>query len=318
MVTKSIIIPKCSKCQYFKCDRVYTADSFETAFDWICGFKNQDKKIAGYVGVFDKDPGIPDWCPLVELEENIMLSKIKSQIYKNVKENNMKVYLADITTISADAIVNAANRSLLGGGGVDGAIHKAAGPGLLAECQTLNGCETGKAKITDGYKLPAKHVIHAVGPIWREDDQENCESLLARCYENCLDLAIENNCKNIVFPCISTGAYGFPRQKAAEIAIDICREYAEDIEVTNKTCLKEIIFCCFLKEDYEIYEELLNTIPPKQYGFYASSDGDVEIFHVEDQIDKITLCTTHYEAIAQRIVDDFNSRPLDNIKFIHH
>lgn len=163
----------------------------------------------------------------------------------------IKLIRDDITKLDVDAIVNAANKSLLGGGGVDGAIHRAAGPRLLEECSTLNGCETGKAKITRGYQLPARHVIHTVGPVWNGGNN-NEKELLAGCYRESLELAIKNNCKTIAFPNISTGVYGFPRKPAAEIAIRTVNQFLEGNDFFN-----EVFFVCFDEENYSIYRELL-------------------------------------------------------------
>ena len=153
----------------------------------------------------------------------------------------LQTVLGDITKQSVDAIVNAANCSLLGGGGVDGAIHRAAGPELLAECRTLHGCETGQAKITKGYKLPAKHVIHTPGPVWHGGSNGEAE-LLASCYRSCLTLASENGCKTVDFPSISTGVYHFPLDKAAAIATKTIKEYLKahpEIERVRMVCFDE-------------------------------------------------------------------------------
>ncbi len=149
------------------------------------------------------------------------------------------IIVADITTLSVDAIVNAANSSLLGGGGVDGAIHHAAGPDLLKECRTLNGCETGSAKITRGYRLPAKHVIHAVGPVWRGGGG-NEDALLASCYATALALAAGNKLTSIAFPAISTGVYSFPPGRAARIALGTVAS-----ELRKHAAITRVAFCCF-------------------------------------------------------------------------
>jgi len=164
----------------------------------------------------------------------------------------MKIQLlqTDITKLQVEAIVNAANTSLLGGGGVDGAIHRVAGPELLEECRTLNGCETGKAKITKGYRLPAKFVIHTVGPIWY-GGKNNEENLLRSCYLNSLKLAEEYQLKSVAFPNISTGVYRFPKEKAAEIALDAVKSFPAQF-------VEEVTFVCFDNENFEIYKQLLD------------------------------------------------------------
>lgn len=178
----------------------------------------------------------------------------QNNILTGSNEINKKVSLfeGDITSLEIDSIVNAANNRLLGGGGVDGAIHKAAGNELKAECATLGGCETGDAKITGGYKLPAKYVIHTVGPIGEKPDK------LASCYRTSLNLVKENNLRSVAFPCISTGVYGYPNDKAAHVAIEVVRKWLDE----NSSSVDRVIFCLFLKEDVKIYHRLMANYFP--------------------------------------------------------
>lgn len=169
-----------------------------------------------------------------------------------MKKKRVELIKGDITLLDVDAIVNAANNSLLGGGGVDGAIHAAAGPDLLTECEKLNGCETGQSKITNGYRLKAKHVIHTVGPIWRGGFQDE-HSLLAACYQTCLKLAKEKKIKTLAFPGISTGAYGFPLDLAALIAVTETKRFL------NKNSYPEkVIFVTYGDDNYETYRKLMD------------------------------------------------------------
>jgi O-acetyl-ADP-ribose deacetylase (regulator of RNase III) len=158
----------------------------------------------------------------------------------------------DITSLDVDAIVNAANNSLLGGGGVDGAIHNAAGPDLLAECKKLNGCETGQSKITHGYRLKAKHVIHTVGPVWH-GGIGNEHFLLASCYQTCLAIAKEKKLNTVAIPAISTGAYGFPKDLAALIAVTETKRF-----LTKNSCPKKVIFVTYGDDNYETYRRILD------------------------------------------------------------
>jgi len=165
----------------------------------------------------------------------------------------MKVITADITTLRVDAIVNAANQRMLGGGGVDGAIHRAAGPRLLEACRKVEEvkpgvrCPTGQARITPGFDLPAKHVIHTVGPVYRDGSHGEADQL-ASCHRSCLDLAAEHDCASIAFPAISTGVYGYPKDEAARIAVETCRDWLAEHDPSIA-----ITFCCFADEDAAIY-----------------------------------------------------------------
>jgi O-acetyl-ADP-ribose deacetylase (regulator of RNase III) len=168
--------------------------------------------------------------------------------------DRIEVILGDITKINTDAIVNAANTTLLGGGGVDGAIHRAAGPALLEECRKLGGCPTGQARITRGYRLPAKFIIHTVGPVWRGGN-DNEDQLLASCYRNSLKLAVEHGIKTIAFPSISTGAYRFPVKRAAKIAINEIKHF-----LANDDSIEKVYIVCFDPQTMDAYMEALSDV----------------------------------------------------------
>ncbi|RUA16483.1 MAG: O-acetyl-ADP-ribose deacetylase [Clostridia bacterium] len=168
--------------------------------------------------------------------------------------NRIEIIQDDITRQRVDAIVNAANNSLLGGGGVDGAIHRAAGPDLLAETRTLGGCPTGQARITQGYLLPSAYVIHTVGPVWRGGHQHEDE-LLADCYRNSLKLAVENDIKTIAFPAISTGVYRFPLERAARIALGAVKQFLE-----RDVTIKKVVFVCYDHQTYAVYQRISRDV----------------------------------------------------------
>ena len=167
------------------------------------------------------------------------------------KNNHIQITVADITRLQVDAIVNAANNTLLGGGGVDGAIHRAAGRELLEECRKLGGCKTGESKITEAYRLPCKKVIHTVGPVWH-GGKYNEPELLASCYDTAMKLAESYNLKSIAFPCISTGVYNYPKKEAARIALDTISRHLDSGDYKS-----DVILCCFSEADAEIYRKLL-------------------------------------------------------------
>ena len=177
-----------------------------------------------------------------------------TRLTRRIGGADLEIVVADITTLGVDAIVNAANTSLLGGGGVDGAIHRAAGPGLLAECRTLGGCETGNAKITRGYRLPAKHVIHAVGPVWNGGSRGEDE-LLASCYARAVELCRANRLGSIAFPAISTGIYRFPADRAADIAVNTAVQ-----SLASAPSLSQVIFCCFSPDSARLHEAAVTRL----------------------------------------------------------
>ena len=166
--------------------------------------------------------------------------------------NKISITEGDLTHLEVDAIVNAANKTLLGGGGVDGAIHRAAGPGLLEECKTLGGCETGQSKLTRGYELPAKHVIHTVGPVWQGGNQGEAD-LLANCYRNSILLALENKLASVAFPAISTGIFGYPEDQAAKIAVSTIRDLTGEVPR-----MPQIYLCCFSPSARQLLETACN------------------------------------------------------------
>ncbi|XP_005525484.1 PREDICTED: O-acetyl-ADP-ribose deacetylase MACROD2 [Pseudopodoces humilis] len=212
-----------------------------------------------YLGDYVALKTIPTWMEDLKSKSESEGENTKEDLQgKKSLSEKVSLYRGDITLLEVDAIVNAANSSLLGGGGVDGCIHRAAGPCLVAECRNLSGCETGQAKITCGYDLPAKYVIHTVGPIARGHLTDTHKENLASCYKSSLKLAKENNIRSIAFPCISTGIYGFPNEPAAVIALSTIKEWLSK----NHNEVDRIIFCVFLEVDYKIFKKKMGEFFP--------------------------------------------------------
>ncbi len=206
------------------------------------------------------DDGIPTISLLYRLKKLLAADAESQKLPEASQSLNYKIGIirGDITKLHVDAIVNAANNRLLGGGGVDGAIHRAAGPGLLNECRKLGGCETGSAKITGAYELPCKKVIHAVGPIYDPWQKEESAELLAGCYITSLKLAVENECKSIAFSCLSTGIYGYPSLAAASVAIKAVRGF---LEGESGDQLDKVVFCTFEMKDVDAYNKFIPYVP---------------------------------------------------------
>ena len=202
-------------------------------------------------------------CTTLVFGLKVLSNRYKFKIYafkmseQNLETKRVIVVQGDITQQGVDAIVNAANNSLLGGGGVDGAIHRAAGPELLEECRRLHGCATGDAKITKGYRLLAKWVIHTVGPVWRGGDLRE-DDLLANCYRRTLELAAQKGIRTIAFPAISTGVYGFPLERATRIAVTEVKNFLQ-----KKSSIEQVIFTCFSRQSYDCYQEVVQKILPE-------------------------------------------------------
>ncbi|XP_072362735.1 ADP-ribose glycohydrolase MACROD2 isoform X1 [Scyliorhinus torazame] len=230
----------------------------------ISVWREEAKKIYPKEKLEDKEQD--EYFPLKEKtgEEG---EEVPAQIKPKLNDN-VSLYRGDITKLKIDAVVNAANKSLLGGGGVDGCIHRAAGPKLLSACRQLNGCNTGEAKITAGYDLPAKHVIHTVGPVARGNCDERLKRQLRNCYETSLKLLEAQGLKSIAFPCISTGIYGFPQDDAAEIAVSTVKDWLAD----KQALVDRIIFCVFLESDLKIYQEkMLHHFPIDEEDLHENS-----------------------------------------------
>ncbi|KAF2272038.1 A1pp-domain-containing protein [Westerdykella ornata] len=257
---------------------------------------------------------IPTLTLLYKLNR-ITPSSADRQLYSPNATYNDKISIIrqDITTLAVDAIVNAANKSLLGGGGVDGAIHRAAGPELLDECEQLNGCETGSAKITNGYELPAKKVIHAVGPIyWSTKADGSHERLLSGCYRTSLELAVEHGLKSIAFSALSTGIYGYPSGEASEVALKTVREFFEKGE---GDALERVVFCNFMQKDEDAYfRNVSKYFPTANSGTETETktgtkvEARTEIPEHEHEADNAT--TTDAAELAAKLPDAPTTEPV--------
>ncbi|KAM9763565.1 ADP-ribose glycohydrolase MACROD1 isoform 2-T2 [Dama dama] len=228
-----------------------TSTDWKEAKSFLKGLSDKQREEHYFCRDFVRLKKIPTWK---ETAKGVTV-KVEEPKYKKDKQLNEKISLfrGDITKLEVDAIVNAANSSLLGGGGVDGCIHRAAGPLLTDECRTLQSCETGKAKITCGYRLPAKYVIHTVGPIAHGEPSASQAAELRSCYLSSLDLLLEHRLRSAAFPCISTGVFGYPNEAAAEVVLTALREWLEQ----HKDKVDRLIICVFLEKDENIYRERL-------------------------------------------------------------
>ncbi|XP_058015903.1 ADP-ribose glycohydrolase MACROD1 isoform X1 [Ahaetulla prasina] len=234
-----------------------TSTDWKEAKSFLKGLNNKQRRPHYFTKDFVKLKQIPTWK---EMAKSARIQQPEGTNYP--KDNNLNgkisLFRGDITKLEVDAIVNAANSSLLGGGGVDGCIHRAAGPLLKEECRSLNGCETGKAKISCGYRLPARFVIHTVGPIAQGQPSSSQQTELADCYKNSLKLALDNKLQTVAFPCISTGVFGYPNDAAAEVVLNTLHIWLED----HKDKVERLIICVFLEKDDEIYKEKLPKFFP--------------------------------------------------------
>ncbi|XP_063001706.1 ADP-ribose glycohydrolase MACROD1 isoform X1 [Elgaria multicarinata webbii] len=234
-----------------------TSTDWKEAKSFLKGLNNKKRREHYFTRDFIKLKQIPTWK---EMAKSARIKQPEETVFPKDNHLNDKISLfrGDITKVEVDAVVNAANSSLLGGGGVDGCIHRAAGPLLKEECRALNGCETGKAKISCGYRLPAKFVIHTVGPIAQGEPSAAQEAELSNCYKNSLKLAAENKLRTVAFPCISTGVFGYPNDAAAELVLNTLHTWLEE----NKDKVDRLIICVFLEKDDEIYKEKLPRFFP--------------------------------------------------------